>query len=248
MREATGISIWLAGDCDHSDSEGAAAWLRANCQIVDQSASPGAIVLFQSRPSSVSIRQVESLHRRAPLARLILLSGPFCDGPQRSQPIPGVTRIRWHQWRQRLPLELDVARPRLPRTATDGERLDQDLRGLALGFASGTMVGIRSQRRECFQSLADACHALGLSSSWHNEVERPADVLLINGWASDLTVPQTSQPPRILLLDFPRPEDSQRAADLGFAAVLAQPLMLADLAAALDALHLPSRAADSRVA
>jgi hypothetical protein len=239
------MPIWLAGECDHSDMESAAAWLRANCQVVDQAASPGAIVLFQSRPGSISVRQVESLHRRAPLARLILLSGPCCDGElHRREQIPGVVRIRWHQWQQRLPRELSG---RLPRTASDGERLEQDLRGLARQFDGGT-VAIRTERRASYLCLADACQALGLKPTWHAPGES-ADVLLIDGWTNDFPPQSEARAPRrILLLDFPRPEDIARAADLRFAAVIAQPLLLADLAAALQGTVVPSREAACRVA
>jgi hypothetical protein len=240
------MTIWLAGECDHPDFASAAAWLRANCQVVDLAASPGAIVLFQSRPGSIARGQVELLHRRAPLARLILLCGACCDGElHRRELIPGVVRIRWHQWRQRLFRELSGL---LPRTSSDGERLEQDLRGLAKQFDSGGTVAIRTECRATHQCLADACQALGLGAVWHAPGEA-ADALLIDGWTNDFPPQSEARAPRrILLLDFPRPEDIARAADLRFAAVIAQPLLLADLAAALQGTVVPSREAACRVA
>jgi hypothetical protein len=96
-------AIWLVGDCDDSDFTDAVAWLQANCEFSSRQAAqgdpPSAIVVLQSRPAPAISRGVESLHRHAPLARLVMLTGPWCDGELRTgRQAAGVVRIRWHQW------------------------------------------------------------------------------------------------------------------------------------------------------
>src|SRR5262245_46214259 len=60
---------------------------------------PDLILLVASRPGRFSAAEVEALHRRAPLARLVALLGTWCEGEVRSgHPWPGVNRIYAHQW------------------------------------------------------------------------------------------------------------------------------------------------------
>ena len=251
---ATGNTIWLAGDCEHPDFAAATAWLRSNCQCVDRERSPAAIVIFQSRPGSVSHRQLESLHRLAPLAQVVLVTGAWCDGERsNSKVFAGVMRILWHQWRERLPQVIGMP-SRLPRTASDGERLAQALRGLAAGMFRGCTISIYTDCRARYEALADACRALGLNGNWNThsasaQEHDSADLLLIDGWRNDPPAgPAAIGSLRILLLDFPRPEDERRAAELGFAAVIAQPLLLTDLVAVLKRGGAMPSAASARVA
>jgi hypothetical protein len=243
---ATGIPIWLAGDCEHPDFAEAAAWLRSHCQCLNREALPAAIVVFQSRPGSVSGRQVESLHRLAPLARLLLVTGAWCDGERSNKLAAGASRIRWHQLRDRLPHALNL---RLPRTASDGDHLERSLSGLVSANLRGGSVSIRTDCRTGYDVLADACRVLGLSPSWNVESEQKqvsSDLLVIDGWRNDL--PAAGEALRMLLLDFPRPEDERRAAELGYAAVIAQPLLLSDLVAVLRRSGLAARGTAARVA
>ena len=236
---ATGNTIWLAGDCEHPEFAAATDWLRSNCQCVDRDTSPAAIVVLQSRPGSVSRRQVESLHQLAPLAPLILVTGAWCDGERpTSKAFSGVIRIRWNQWRERLPQALGVP-SRLPRTASDGDRLEQALRGLAAGMIRLGTISIGTNCRARFDALADACRALGLKATWNSDSASvqehvSADLLLIDGWQNDPPADSAANGVLcVLLLDFPRPEDERRAAAMGFAAIIAQPLLLTDLVAVL---------------
>src|SRR5262245_18525616 len=98
------LIAWLAGDLDHTHFAPAVAWLRhvALCEFVAWPvarsstgwAIPAAIVLFQARPCSITEHVVERLHRLAPLAKLIVVAGPWCEGEQRSgRPAQGVARI-----------------------------------------------------------------------------------------------------------------------------------------------------------
>jgi hypothetical protein len=74
------------------------------------------------------------------------------------------------------------------------------------------------------------------------------DIEIFDGWPTDREslaengasecineVRQRVLAPAVLLLHFPRPEDVDLAREAGFAAVLAQPLLAGDFAAAIEA-------------
>lgn len=226
--------IWLLGAAA-AELAPAVAWLREHAHC-EHAGIPSAIVVLQSRPGEFSQEQIEELHRRAPLARLIVLAGAWCEGELRSgRPAHGVTRILWHQWCERLPRELEAAP--LPRTNSDAESLLRTIPGRT--EAERGLAAICTWRRESFAALSEACLVAGLRSVWQQPdaplVVDDADVLLIDGWPSidgrRLFAHQLT--PALLLLDWPRPEDVTRAAEQKIARVLGQPLQLADLVAAL---------------
>ena len=226
--------IWLVGKAA-AELAPAVAWLREHARC-ERAGIPSAIVVLQSRPGEFPQDQIEALHRRAPLARLIVLAGAWCEGELRSgKPAHGVTRILWHQWRERLPRELE-ATP-LPRTTSDVESLLRAIPRQA--EAQRGLAAICTWRRESFAALAEACLVAGLQGVWQPpeapRVVDGADVLLIDGWPSiagrRLFAHQSI--PAVLLLDWPRPEDVMRAAEQQIDRVLGQPMLLADLVAAL---------------
>jgi hypothetical protein len=170
------------------------------------------MVVFQSRPGSVSETSISRLQRYAPLAHVVWLLGPWCEGQRRLE-IGGdeAARIYWHQWPSRLPHELGLSKFSVHRTPLSGT------------------VAISTDSRESYLSLADACSAAGLRPTW-NSRHGDADFRLLDGWPVSL---RTAPSPTVLLLDWPRPEDLDRAARLGICRVLAKPLRLADLFFAL---------------
>jgi hypothetical protein len=251
--------LWIVGDWRQPEFAAVINWLetQTRCRFVgtfDEAAAtpsnpPAAILVMESRPGQASRAVVERLHAAAPLARLAALLGPWCEGESRSgRPWPGVARIPWSAWQSRLPRELGLARsgpevqPRLPRTATEAERLLHWLPRPGQPAASGT-AEIRTHSRAEFEALRDALRTLGVKATWPGPdvapPQPPADLIVCDGWEhAALPAPpdayRAEGPPRLLLLGFPRPKDLQRAEELGFSAVLACPLLLADLAAALD--------------
>jgi hypothetical protein len=255
-------SIWLAGDAGNADFTPAVAWLNsvACCEVATPSEPrfqttgfPAAIVVFQSRPGTLTQNDIEALHRRAPLARLVSIVGPWCDGELRSgRPWHGVTRIHWHEWQLRLPRELGLVAPaaatnRLePRTLTDVDRL------LCTASSPGPRrpvrgsVAICTLRRELFLALADACSIAGLESVWQQpgtSLVSHSTMRLFDGWemhGSGASEGETS--PAVLLLDWPRPDDLARAEQQGIRQVLAQPLFIADLLMTFDELLPPNSA------
>jgi len=258
--------IWLTGETLDADFAPAVSWLTAVacCEIITagvplsaEADTPAAIVLLQSRPGVPSQNHIETLHRHAPLARLILLVGPWCDGELRSgRPSHGVTRIHWHRWRLRLPQEFGLVSGVAPgarhtaRTLTEVDRLLAAKVVTAPRHTGRGTVAIHTCHREAYLALADACSLAGLAPLWvHDrapaECQEPSVRLLV-GWESlaGCELPANNSP-AILLLDWPRSADLARAEQQGIGHVLAQPLLITDLLAALDDL-LPAGSASAR--
>jgi hypothetical protein len=260
-------TVWLTGELRDADFAAAIAWLRDAMTCVDVSADsfpestaefPAAIVLFQAKPGAISQRRVESLHRRAPLARLIVVAGPWCEGELRSgRPPHGITRILWHQWQTRLPSELGVAsgetaRPvYLPRTLTPVDLLLRTPRKLPNVDRTRGIAAVCSASRSTFDTLADACTVAGLEPRWQqpgdwSQVEG-ADLVLLDGregltsWR-DKCLPSR---PALWLVDWPRPDDLALAEQHGIRRVLARPFLLADFVTAVDTI-LPRPALDKQ--
>src|SRR5262245_17034679 len=224
-------TVWIVGDWRHVDSAASVAWLNATVRCVcfdDVDAAlvdlrrteavndPGTILLVEPRPGMIGEHDVERLHAAAPLARLVALIGPWCEGEARSgRPWPGVIRVPWRSWRSRLPGELGLGSfspVRLPRTATDTERLAVGLLGLGRRRARSITVSIRTTDRAAYESLQDALRVLGMAALWQpTEADESAHgATLIDGW-ENVAEPCLRTTPRVLLLAFPRPEDVQRA-------------------------------------
>jgi hypothetical protein len=222
--------------------------------------APGAILFLQPRPGQIAAEAVEALHQRFPLARLAALVGPWCEGELRSGPAwPGVTRVPWRNWQSRLASELGLAPShgaptcgapscgeRLPRTASDSERLLRSLERLKRRVP-GLLAIVCTGNRDRFEPIRDCLRLLGVRSLWQwpcVPVEKGAvDLVFVDGWenwpAAAYGVSReeaaATRPPHVLLLDFPRPDDLARAEALGAAATIAEPMLLADLAWALEA-------------
>ncbi len=250
--------ILVIGDLEQTEFAAAGQWLsrRADCRVFANAASalaaitlqgggrnPDAILFVQSRPGQISQLDVERLFAASPLARLVGLIGPWCEGELRSgQPWKGVARISWRSWARRLPGELGLTidgeptSPPLPRTANEIERLEKPI--VALLGAGKKTADVLTAKRETFEAVSDVLNVLGVRARWQLPKSpvpsEPADDLVIDGWANVTGELASSAARRVLLLHFPRPDDLVRASKLGLT-VLAQPHLLADWAAALAA-------------
>jgi hypothetical protein len=247
--------VWLIGQTDHAEFAPPVAWLRrtAACEAFGDVAhalerahsavgSPDAILLVQSRPGQYGRHEVERLHAAAPLAALAALVGPWCEGEARSgRPWPGVARTAWWAWQSRLPLALGLApdgRSRLPRTASETERIEQGFAAFDRLTLGGRTAVIWADRRDAYEALADALGVLGITATWRllasPDQLAAASLCVFLGWEHPVAE-LAGNGPRVLALAFPRPEDRLRAAALGIRALVALPLLISDLAAACTA-------------
>jgi hypothetical protein len=84
---------------------------------------------------------------------------------------------------------------------------------------------------------------LGLKATWISTGENApagAEIAFFDGWQSvsrdEAAGEGLAGQSRVLVLDWPRPEDTVRAGILGFSAVLAKPFLLGDLVSILSGL------------
>lgn len=250
-------SVLIVGDITHRDFAPALGWLQhharvawapgitAACDRLETRTPPQVLLLAQARPGRFSRDQIEQLHARAPLARLVVLLGSWCEGETRTgHPWPGVPRIFWHQWQCRLAIELAASQTgwstwQLPRTASASDVLEETTTA-PWPHGQGLVV-IHARQWVDFEGLSDACRAGGYATLWQPP-NRPAfcsgaRAVLFNGRGGDPDeadsvaelVTAYRPAPVIPLLDFLRYDDSQRMGRAGASTLLAKPFLVRDL-------------------
>jgi hypothetical protein len=250
--------VVIVGDYDHGDFEPAVRWLLARTHVLLAgdakdaarlaSAESVELGLFaQARPGRFRQEDVEQLHRAAPLARLGVLLGAWCEGELRTadKPLAGLVRMYWHEWEAKLtpwwnsPCEGTAAAWSLPRTSLAGERT------LAVAMLSDVgdraLAAIRARGGVSFSALAEACRAAGFAAVWLNPRQAArigrADLVL---WEGDVRRPhewdelaqlarQFHPAPALALVNFPRREDWRLAFAAGAVDVIAKPFLVAEL-------------------
>ncbi len=206
-------------------------------------------VWFQARAGEVDERALAGVRAAAPLLRVVVVAGPWCEGERRrGAPPGGVWRIAWHQCRARLERALaDAARGACPDW------------GQPLTAGSDEWYRVESQRpwpggsgtvliaagREMAPLLVDACQAVGYgavairaaspcyaalrlgpcrAAIWEGSDATPRELAELSS-----LVRAVHPAPVVALLDFPRGESLAAAYDRGAAAVLGKPVALGDL-------------------
>jgi hypothetical protein len=236
------------GASQHADLREAMAWLQAHraqhfatCEealqtLTSDGALPQWLVLLAAHRGAFEPASIETLHRRAPLARLVVVCGSWCEGELRSgRALSGVTRVYGHQFVERAEAALaeqgsDYAGWRLPRTATAID-VSLQLRRQQLPPQSGPTIGILASRSEA-AAISEAFAALGVSSVWlRDEHDVPDDVkaLLWSGPSLAARPEVVMRVPTVALLNFPRQSERELARELGFVSVLGKPFLLGDL-------------------
>lgn len=251
-------SILVVGDWRHVHFAAPLGWLdvhaactyycnvqaaAADLRSPSRRADPAGILLLQSRPGQFSRRDIEGFHAAAPLARLVALVGPWCEGGQRNARVwPGAEPAPWRSWTYRLAREFGLADSTgsyepLPYTATEVERIEREAALFLDRTHIAAKAAVYTDRRPNYECLAELLSRLGVKAIWHPETAAPAsdvDFGIYDNWprAEAAFSPEI---PAILLLHFPRPQDQQRAQAAGIAAVIAQPLLANALAVAMEA-------------
>src|SRR5688500_12504621 len=202
--------VWLTGNiCDPALAP-ATAWLAeaVDAEIVEPARAaiadgrfPAGIVIFQSYPGQISPRHVAPLRELAPFAQVVWVLGAWCEGQLRLE-LPGEVspRLYWHECPARLPPELGFTISLAQRTQLTGA------------------AAVSPVSRASYLALAAALEPAGLAAVWHGREQLPAErlsFLVIDGWQACPAELLSAPAPALLLLDWPRPEDLERAARLG---------------------------------
>jgi hypothetical protein len=236
-------------------------WLSAHTQLhffPDATAAANAIaaehfdgvVLGQSRRGEFSGEAIEALHRAAPLVRLRIVYGAWCEGETRSgNPPAGVVRWHWLQAAPRLAAELAQLSRReswsQPRAATELDRLQAASAASECERRSG-LLAISARDKIAYETIAEPCLAAGYECLWLKKTSdlapRGAVALIADFEPAEPNaasshrdaeriaklVERASGARLILLVGYPRFDDVELARQRG-AEVCAKPFLSEDL-------------------
>ena len=236
------------------DAHRAASVEQAIESFLDPSNPVEVIVCLQSAPGDFSCDDVDRLRNATPLARIVVVFGPWCEGESRNATrSAGTMRIPAHRWtswwRRQLRQMADEQPPDwlLPATiAPDELWLRRPSRNIFPDPASAaTVVGVVSSDRHFVATIEESLRSVGLPSrvivpndvpsvTKNADNDRGPDVLLwhvgreqLNGLNDSTLVP--AGVPWIALVHFPRPADRERLVALGALDVFAMPFDFDDL-------------------
>lgn len=219
-----------------------------------------AVIIAQTRAGQFEPHLAELEARVSSSAKRVLLLGPWCEGEHRPvRPKAGVTRVPWRRWREALEAALQQPAAEgatltgLDEKSAAAAELERSLTAIAGCAWPGKRAAVWAARRSVYSSLADALATFSIDTVWlggSGAFTGQADVIVYDGWRDVLPLPAVRRQSRrdslasrgalpagrLLLLDFPRPDDGLAAAAWGIDAILPLPLRLADLAAMLSQL------------
>jgi CheY-like chemotaxis protein len=262
----TAPTVLLAGPWQHvefaavrAEMDTANQWptfpsLAAAIEQLPSESSPDLILLAQPRPAVDRQEHVERLRRIAPLARIILVAGTWCEGELRTgQPLTGVIRLYWYelppwwraccrQWARRESSPwaepLTEIRP--------GQFLRVDGAGPPHDHGDKLLpLAIDATDYAVFEALKTGLASYGWTTIWqprhrpqlNRELAEPPAAAIWDGSQLDPieleslaqlgTRMAVDQAPVVALLDFPRVEHLSIAKAAGAAALLGKPYQLA---------------------
>ena len=228
-------------------------WLRESSELVccatvaaaekwlsDTRRFPGIVVFGQPRRDYFNAAQIQRLVKRLPMARLVSLEGSWCEGAARSgRPYDGLQRCYWYQFQPRMahllgPGSLASGN----RTQTEHERaIDASRQPLPRGTG---LLGIAARSLVTYEAINDACRLAGYRTSWlrPGTMDVPMGLRAIIADTREVSEAEellgqlpgdSSDIPRIVLMNFPRLADVKRLTATGRTRVVAKPFRLHDL-------------------
>jgi CheY-like chemotaxis protein len=242
------------------------ARLRATTSVVTAADLPGAkrlldeglpiqrILLAPSYRDEFSVVQLQRLLHQRPLAEWVVVVGPWIEGETRSgKPWAGARRMYLDQvipWLESTQLDVPAAQPAAWRPATwTADEAWLELAGRAWPSQSGTVV-VCSELAESRRSLAAVCASAG----WRTVALAPGETVEGEGveaaiydavadrhrWHRQLRqLVQRCRPQMlVVLMNFPRPDESQWMLAAGATSVLGKPFQIDHLLRSLRR-HLP---------
>ncbi len=232
-----------------SQIKGASDWLFAEdsnsaCKILagDQF-QPQLILLAQALPGSVQQREIEHLRQHAPLAKIVVVAGSWCEGELRTGvPLTGVLRLYWYEfltWWQRQLAANAAWSPNL-----DGPLTPRDF-AVDWDCELDAIAAVHSPSLASFETIAATLEHHGINCVWSRETSQiPADANLglwdggqldqkelaqLQTFASTI---QQAGGNMIVLLDFPRKEKFTQLRAMGIHTILGKPYIINELLAA----------------
>jgi hypothetical protein len=238
-------NVWLVGDADHADFAEAVTLLRATASVGP--GLPELIVVAQSRPGTMRLREFERLRRSVPLAGVVSLCGSWCEGETRTgRPAAGVRRLYWYEfpswWRRQIALRAAGQCP-------DWARVEGDFRlQIAECGLMNKRIAVETSCWDTAAAIRDVLHSAGAETVWSwpergtVNVEGVAAGIWEGGQLSDSEAKRLAafcgrmagvDAPVLALLDFPRRERCDVARAAGAVGVLGKPWGSGDLLGAL---------------
>lgn len=130
---------------------------------------PDLCVITQSYPQPCPSEHLDALRKQAPLARIVVLCGVWCEGSGRTgRPWPGTIRLYWHQLPGRLSAAWLAGHPdpywSQPATSSDAEQF------LLLSSPRPPVVSqpiaIAAGSKSSYDALAELCQQAGYLTTW----------------------------------------------------------------------------------
>jgi hypothetical protein len=230
--------------------------LRQAAGLLEQQAvAPELLLLAQPRPGYYAQSMLAYLRSLAPLTRIVLVAGSWCEGELRTgQPAHGVLRLYWYDlaawWREAMACQTAARCPPWSEPLEDGYagrlRTSSSLPEIVQKRADG-LVEVDTLQYETFAALATVLTSAGWSAVWqrHNLPPTTTAGTTAGIWdGGQLDPPEIDQlanfcqslnkcagflVPVLVLLDFPRPEHLSMARAAGARAVLPKPYRVDDL-------------------
>lgn len=215
------------------------------CEMIEaMEVAPELMLLAQPLPGTVRQADVDRLQQLAPLARVVIVAGTWCEGELRTgHPPRGVLRLYWYElasWWQAA--QRRIAGGLCPSWSQPLDHF-QAGRFCADGAlpALPATVAVDAEDRAVFAALADAVGEAGASAVWAKpQAAVDADAGIWDG--GQLGAKELDRLRRfcrrisgnvVALLDFPRVEHFDAAHEAGAAVVFGKPYVVEEVLAAL---------------
>lgn len=225
---------------------------------------PELVLLAQPRPWISDQAQLETLRSLAPLTRVVVIAGTWCEGePRTGQPSTGVVRLYWYEfapWWRAARAEWEANQTPAWSEPLDDVRAGQKTAVITLRErhdvvpTEAGVVAVDAVDFAVFETLAAVLASFGWRCEWQPrhrpEVARPTqyvaaiwdggqlsggELTSLNEFARRVHASNAAAPV-IVLLDFPRVEQLEAARAAGAAAALGKPYRVAHLVNELDRL------------
>lgn len=205
--------------------------------------APELILIAQPRPGDVCQPDVDRLQRLAPLTRIVVVAGTWCEGELRTgRPPTGVVRIYWYElasWWQAA--ERRVAAGLSPAWSASLDHPQAGRYVVECQPSDLPPTAIHADDYSVFESFVDA----GVPAIWtRGEIAADAKAGIFDAGQLSERERERLQAfcrkvdgPVIVLVDFPRGEHFVEALSLGASAVFAKPYIVDEVCGALRARH-----------